>query len=152
DAAHAANHLARDGVDRRIVGAKHEGARDADAIEGAAHHGAVERLEVNGDVRQLRHRAILRGVAHPVGLPRASMPSMESIVPYALVAVVFAVVGFGVALFFARRDPVLDERAAGLEAQLASAREESMRLRMQAAELEREVETLRDQLLDTAQR
>jgi DNA recombination protein RmuC len=77
---------------------------------------------------------------------------MENWIPYALVAVVFAVAGFGLALLVARRDPVLDERAAGLEAQVASAREESLRLRMQLAEIERETETLHEQLREATTR
>ena len=80
------------------------------------------------------------------------MAAMENMPTVALIALVFAVAGFGLALLLMRRDPVLDERTAGLEAQLASAREEALRLRMQSAELEREAETLHEQLNEALQR
>ncbi len=70
-----------------------------------------------------------------------------------VVAVLCAAGGFGVAYLWNRTRPTADEkRVAELEAQLAAAREGSMRASVQAAELEREAGTLRAQLLETVQR
>jgi DNA recombination protein RmuC len=70
-----------------------------------------------------------------------------------IAVVLAAAAGFGLALFWNRARPTADEkRVAELEAQLAAAREAGMRASVQAAELEREATTLREQLLETAQR
>ena len=59
-------------------------------------------------------------------------------------------VGFALGSLWSRRKS--DERGAGLEAQLVAARENAMRLGMQAAELERQVTTLNEKLVETAAR
>src|SRR5262249_4871696 len=61
--------------------------------------------------------------------------------------------GFGIAWLWNRSRPTQDEkRVAELEAQLAAARESTLRASVQAAELEREAATLNSQLLEAAQR
>ncbi|HSS28013.1 MAG TPA: DNA recombination protein RmuC [Usitatibacter sp.] len=78
---------------------------------------------------------------------------MESSIAWLVTAVVCAVGGFAVAHFWNRTRPTQDEkRVAELEAQLQASREAAMRASLQAAELEREATTLREQLLQTAQR
>ena len=71
----------------------------------------------------------------------------------ALVAVIAAVGGFGVAWMWNRTRPTQDEkRVAELEAQLIAANQQALRSGVQAAEMEREAETLRSQLLESVQR
>ena len=78
---------------------------------------------------------------------------MESSIVWPVIAAISAVGGFAVAHFWNRTRPTQDEkRVAELEAQLQASREAAMRSSVQAAELEREATTLREQLLDTAQR
>ena len=70
-----------------------------------------------------------------------------------LVAVIAAVAGGAAALLWRRADSGPDAARIGeLEAQLTAAKEQAMRSGVQAAELEREAATLREQLLETAQR
>ncbi|HEY4997895.1 MAG TPA: DNA recombination protein RmuC [Usitatibacter sp.] len=69
------------------------------------------------------------------------------------IALVCGIAGFGLAYLWIRSRPAHDvRRAAEIEAQLASVREQAIRHGVQAAELEREAGTLRSQLLETAQR
>jgi DNA recombination protein RmuC len=78
---------------------------------------------------------------------------MDSSIAWLVIAVACAVGGFAVAHFWNRTRPTQDEkRVAELEAQLHASREAAMRSSLQAAELEREATTLREQLLQTAQR
>lgn len=61
--------------------------------------------------------------------------------------------GFGLALAWNRSRPTADEkRVAELQAQLVAARETAMRASVQAAELERELDTRNSQLLEATQR
>ena len=74
-------------------------------------------------------------------------------VAWIVVAVLCAAGGFALAHFWNRTRPTRDEtRVAELEAQLVAAREQSMRSGIQAAELERTVDTLNSQLLETTRR
>jgi DNA recombination protein RmuC len=77
------------------------------------------------------------------------MPGMETILWIFGIAAGIAI-GIALGSLWSRRQS--DERGAGLEAQLAAARENAMRLGMQAAELERQVTTLNEKLVDTASR
>ncbi len=78
---------------------------------------------------------------------------MEWSIAWLVIAAACAVGGFAVAHFWNRTRPTFEEkRVAELEAQLTAAREAGMRSSVQAAGLEREATTLRDQLLETAQR
>src|SRR5205085_4750430 len=78
---------------------------------------------------------------------------MDSSIAWLVIPVLCAVGGFAVAHFWNRTRPTQDEkRVAELEAQLQASREAAMRSSVQAAELEREATTLREQLLQTAQR
>jgi DNA recombination protein RmuC len=78
---------------------------------------------------------------------------MENVISATAIGIAAAVAGFAVAWLWARARPAQDERrVAELEAQLVAAREQAMRSGVQAAELEREAETLRAQLLDAVQR
>ena len=61
--------------------------------------------------------------------------------------------GFGLAYLWLRARPGADDKRLGeLEGQLAASREQALRLGVQAAEIEKEAETLRSQLLDVVQR
>ena len=77
---------------------------------------------------------------------------MENIILLAVAGVLIAAAGFGLALAWKRNDSAADERIAALEAQLAAAREQATRSNMQAVELEREAEQLRDQLMEAVRR
>ena len=78
---------------------------------------------------------------------------MDSMTLWIIIAVACAIGGFGVAYLWNRARPAQDERrVAELEAQLVAAREQGLRVGMQAAELEREATTLRTQLLEAVQR
>src|SRR5450631_2438461 len=78
---------------------------------------------------------------------------MDSTIVTTLIALVCAAAGFGAAHLWNRSRPAQEERrVAELEAQLAAAREESMRRGVQAAELERDAIQLRGQLLEAVQR
>jgi len=78
---------------------------------------------------------------------------MESVIFTTAIALAAAIAAFAAAWSWARRRPAEGERrVAELEAQLAAAREQALRSGVQAAELEREAETLRAQLLDAVQR
>lgn len=77
---------------------------------------------------------------------------MENTILIIAVALVFAATGFVLALLWKRNDSASDERIAALEAQLTAAREHATRVGMQAAEMEREADQLRDQLLDAVRR
>ena len=80
------------------------------------------------------------------------MGSMEN-VAWIVVATLCAVGGFALAHFWNRTRPTRDEtRVAELEAQLVAAREQAMRSGIQAAELERTVDTLNSQLLEATRR
>src|SRR4051812_1634430 len=90
--------------------------------------------------------------AHPVSYPRATIAVMENIA-WIVVAILCAVGGFALAHFWNRTRPTKDEtRVAELEAQLVAAREQAMRSSVQAAELERAVDTLNEKLVETARR
>jgi DNA recombination protein RmuC len=70
-----------------------------------------------------------------------------------VVAVLFALAGFGTAFLWNRsRPPRNEKRVAELEAQLAAARDNLTKLSAQAAGLDHDVETLRSQLLETTRR
>jgi DNA recombination protein RmuC len=75
---------------------------------------------------------------------------MENVNPAIVIGIAAALAGFAVAWLYARGRPA--RRVAELEAQLVAAREQALRSGVQAAELEREAETLRAQLLDAVQR
>ncbi|HXF77687.1 MAG TPA: DNA recombination protein RmuC [Usitatibacter sp.] len=78
---------------------------------------------------------------------------MEWSTAWLAIAALCAVGGFAVAHFWNRTRPTPDEkRVAELEAQLTAAREAGMRASVQAAGLEREATTLREQLLETSHR
>jgi hypothetical protein len=78
---------------------------------------------------------------------------MEWSTAWLVIAAFCAVGGFAIAHFWNRTRPTQDEkRVAELEAQLTAAREAGARASAQAAGLEREATTLRDQLLETAHR
>ena len=71
----------------------------------------------------------------------------------ALVGIACIAAGFAGAFLYLRSRDAGDERPVGeLEAQLAAARDQAMRNGMQAAELERETDTLRSQLMEAVQR
>src|SRR5256885_4464486 len=90
--------------------------------------------------------------AHPVSYPRATIAIMEN-VAWIVAAILCAVGGFALAHFWNRTRPTRDEtRVAELEAQLVAAREQAVRSSVQAAELERTVDTLNSQLLETTRR
>jgi DNA recombination protein RmuC len=72
---------------------------------------------------------------------------------FILLGVLCAAAGFGLAYLWARSRPNADDkRIGGLEAQLIATRENATRLGVQAAELERDVDQLRGQLLEAVQR
>ena len=75
---------------------------------------------------------------------------MEITWMWALVALLAAAAGFAIGQLWSRRRS--DAQLAGLGAQLATAQENARRLGMQAAELERESDTLREQLQDAGDR
>ena len=77
---------------------------------------------------------------------------MENAILILLVAVVFAVAGYIVARLSARRDPEAIARISTLEAQLEAAREQGRQKGIQAAELEHDLDVVRDQLADSQQR
>ncbi len=78
---------------------------------------------------------------------------MDSNIGWIVLALVGAAGGFAIAHLWNRTRPTLEgRRVAELEAQLAAAKESTLRASVQAAELEREAATLRSQLLETAQR
>ena len=77
---------------------------------------------------------------------------MENVILIVLAVAFFAAAGYAVGRLSHRRDPVSEERIAGLEAQLAVARDSANRLGMQAAELERETDTLHSQLHEVGDR
>jgi DNA recombination protein RmuC len=78
---------------------------------------------------------------------------MESIAVWIVFALVGAIAGFGLAHLWGRARPARDERrVAELDAQLVAAREQALRIGVQAAELEREAAMLRTQLLEAVQR
>jgi DNA recombination protein RmuC len=69
-----------------------------------------------------------------------------------VVALLFGIAGFAIGYFWSRsRTPAGGRRLAELEAQLAATRENANRLGVQSAELEREAERLRGQLLEAVQ-
>jgi DNA recombination protein RmuC len=76
--------------------------------------------------------------------------AMENVISATAIGIAAAIAGFVVAWLWARGRPA--KRVAELEAQLVAAREQAMRSGVQAAELEREGETVRAQLLDAVQR
>jgi len=75
---------------------------------------------------------------------------MDPVITATAIGIAAAIAGFVVAWLWARGRPA--KRVAELEAQLVAAREQALRSGVQAAELEREAETLRAQLLDAVQR
>ena len=77
---------------------------------------------------------------------------MENAILILLVAVVFGITGFIVARLNARRDPESIGRISSLEAQLEAAREQGRQKGAQAAELEHDLDVIRDQLADAQQR
>jgi DNA recombination protein RmuC len=78
---------------------------------------------------------------------------MDTNTTYIVVAGLCAVAGFVLAHFWNRNRPGAGEkRVAELEAQLAASREQALRAGVQAAEMEREAEMLRSQLLEAVQR
>ena len=77
---------------------------------------------------------------------------MENVVITILIAIICAAAGFGrAAWLWARKRTPADEARASLEARLAATRENANRLGVQAAELERDAELLRGQLLESVQ-
>jgi DNA recombination protein RmuC len=88
-----------------------------------------------------------------MGLRRDKMPAMDPITINVIVGALAALAGFGLAYLWLRARPGADDKRLGeLEGQLAAAREQALRSGVQAAEIEREAETLRAQLLDAVQR
>jgi DNA recombination protein RmuC len=86
-----------------------------------------------------------------VSLQRARIPTMD-IAIVVLVAVIAATGGLGIGfLLGASRGGGGERRLAELQAQLGAARENANRLGVQSAELEREAERLRGQLLESVQ-
>ena len=78
---------------------------------------------------------------------------MEITIVTILIALACAAAGFGIAYLWARSRPAQEQkRTAELEAQLAAAREQSLRYGVQSAELERDATQLRGQLLESVQR
>jgi DNA recombination protein RmuC len=78
---------------------------------------------------------------------------MEITFPIVLIALGCLAAGAAIAILIVRSRPgVQSGRVAELEAQLASSREQALRHGVQAAEFEREANTLRVQLLEIAQR
>jgi uncharacterized membrane-anchored protein YhcB (DUF1043 family) len=77
---------------------------------------------------------------------------MENVILILVVAAVFVVTGLVVGRLSARRDPESMARISGLEAQLEAAREQARQKGLQAAELEHDLDVVRDQLADSQQR
>jgi len=77
---------------------------------------------------------------------------METAILLILSAALFGVTGFVVARLWTRRDPESMARISSLEAQLEAAREQGRQRGLQAAELEHDLDVLRDQLADSQQR
>ena len=77
---------------------------------------------------------------------------MENIILFILVAAVFAGIGYAFGRMSLRQDPKSVARVSSLEAQLEAAQEHGRRLGMQSAELEHDIDVLRDQLADAQQR
>src|SRR5258706_14941969 len=77
---------------------------------------------------------------------------MENVILIVVVAIIFGITGYIVARLSARRDPESIARISGLEAQLEAAREHGRQKGIQAAELEHDIDVLRDQLADAQQR
>ncbi len=77
---------------------------------------------------------------------------MENAILLVVAALVFGVTGYVLGRLSSRRDPKSLARISGLEAQLEGAQENGRRFGMQAAELEHDLDVLRDQLADAQQR
>ena len=77
---------------------------------------------------------------------------MENAILLVVAALVFGVTGYVLGRLSSRRDPKSLARIAGLEAQLEAAQENGRRQGMQNAELEHDLDVLRDQLADSQQR
>ena len=69
----ATHGLAADGGEGRVDGAQHEGAGEPDALEPGAEDARPQRLDVDGDVRELRHPAVDASGPPP---PAAMHPSV----------------------------------------------------------------------------
>jgi DNA recombination protein RmuC len=81
------------------------------------------------------------------------MLSMDTTLATVIIAALCAAAGFGLAHFWNRSRPrQAERRVAELEAQLVAAREQAQRNGVLAAEMEREAEILRSQLLESVQR
>src|SRR5258705_13233831 len=78
---------------------------------------------------------------------------MDNMIITVLLALAGVAAGFGVAYLWSRSLPAHEQRrTAELEAQLAAVREQALRYGVQSAELEREANQLRGQLLEAVQR
>jgi DNA recombination protein RmuC len=80
------------------------------------------------------------------------MAFMENILLFILVAAVFGGIGYALGRMSLGRTPESVARISSLEAQLNAAQEHGRRLGMQSAELEHDIDVLRDQLADAQQR